>query len=110
MTKVRMSELTGGEAREESSRDPVILLPGIPGAEVAMPVEYHEVAPGAVRGGDPRLRSAATGQALVEQLTEPVARFVQHHAGQAAREGTHCRHGNARGEPEPEQLDAAGGP
>jgi creatinine amidohydrolase len=50
------------------------------GAEVALPVEYHEVAPDGVRGGDPRLSSAETGAALVEQLTEIGARFVQHHA------------------------------
>jgi creatinine amidohydrolase len=52
------------------------------GAEVAVPVEYHEVAPDGVRGGDPRLSSAETGAALVEQLTEIGARFVQHHASQ----------------------------
>ena len=50
------------------------------GAEVAVPVEYHEVSPDGVRGGDPRLSSAETGAALVEQLTEIGARFVQHHA------------------------------
>jgi creatinine amidohydrolase len=52
-------------------------------AEVAVPVEYHEVAPDGVRGGDPRLSSVETGAALVEQLTEIGARFVQHHARHA---------------------------
>ena len=53
------------------------------GAEVAMPVEYHEVSPDGVRGGDPRLCKPETGAALVEQLTEIGARFVRHFAGQA---------------------------
>ncbi|HEX5327757.1 MAG TPA: creatininase family protein [Acetobacteraceae bacterium] len=53
------------------------------GAEVAVPVEYHEVAPDGVRGGDPRLSSAATGAALVEQLTEIGARFVRHYANRS---------------------------
>lgn len=50
------------------------------GAEVALPVEYHEVAPDGVRGGDPNLSSATTGAALVEQLTEIGARFVRNFA------------------------------
>lgn len=52
------------------------------GAEVAVPVEYHEVSPNGVRGGDPRLSSAKTGTALVEQLTDIGARFVRHFASQ----------------------------
>jgi creatinine amidohydrolase len=51
------------------------------GIEVAMPVEYDEIAPDAVRGGDPRLSSKETGAALVEQLTEIGARFVRHYVG-----------------------------
>jgi creatinine amidohydrolase len=54
------------------------------GAEVAVPVEYHEVSPNGVRGGDPRLCAPETGIALVEQLTEIGARFVRHFAGQGA--------------------------
>ncbi|HSU05895.1 MAG TPA: creatininase family protein [Acetobacteraceae bacterium] len=50
------------------------------GAEIGMPVEYHEVSPDGVRGGDPRLSSPETGVALVEQLTEISARFVRHFA------------------------------
>ncbi|MCW3475806.1 creatininase family protein [Limobrevibacterium gyesilva] len=50
------------------------------GAEIAVPVEYHEIAPDGVRGGDARLCSEATGAALVEQLTELGARFVAHYA------------------------------
>jgi creatinine amidohydrolase len=50
------------------------------GAEITVPVEYHEIAPDAVRSGDPRLCSAETGAVLVEQLTELGARFVQHYA------------------------------
>ena len=48
------------------------------GAEVQIPVEYDEIAPDAVRGGDPRLCSAETGAKLVEQLTETGARFIAH--------------------------------
>jgi creatinine amidohydrolase len=55
------------------------------GAEVQLPVEYHEVSPDAVRSGDPRGSRRETGVALVEQLTEIGARFVAHHAAQAAR-------------------------
>ena len=58
-------------------------LASFEGAEVGVPVEYHEVAADGVRGGDPRLSSAETGAALVEQLTELGARFVHHHAAQA---------------------------
>jgi len=50
------------------------------GSEVHMPLEYDAFAPDAVRGGDPRLSSAATGAALVEQLTALGARFVAHYA------------------------------
>lgn len=48
------------------------------GAEVQLPVEYDEIAPNAVRSGNPRLCSAETGAALVEQLTEIGARFIAH--------------------------------
>jgi creatinine amidohydrolase len=54
------------------------------GAEIAIPVEYDEIAPDGVRSGDPRLCSPETGAALVEQLTELGARFVKHYAGQVA--------------------------
>jgi creatinine amidohydrolase len=54
------------------------------GAEVAVPVEYHEVAANGVRGGDPRLSARETGEALVEQLTEIGARFVAHYVQHAA--------------------------
>jgi creatinine amidohydrolase len=54
------------------------------GAEIAVPVEYHEVAPNGVRGGDPRLCARETGEAVVEQLTELGARFVAHHAQHTA--------------------------
>jgi creatinine amidohydrolase len=50
------------------------------GAEIAVPVEYHEIAPQGVRAGDPRLCSPETGAKLVEQLTELGARFVAHYA------------------------------
>lgn len=50
------------------------------GSEVHMPLEYDAFAPDAVRGGDPRLSSAATGAALVEKLTELGARFVAYYA------------------------------
>ncbi len=50
------------------------------GAEVAVPVEYHEVSADSVRGGDPLLSARETGEALVELLTEIGARFVAHHA------------------------------
>ncbi len=56
------------------------------GAEVAVPVEYDAVTANGVLNGDPRLCSAATGAALVEQLTEIGARFVRHYAGQASGE------------------------
>jgi creatinine amidohydrolase len=55
------------------------------GAEVQLPVEYHEVSTDAVRGGDPRLSRRETGVALVEKLTEVGARFVAHHAAAAAQ-------------------------
>ena len=54
------------------------------GAEIAVPVEYNEIAPDGVRSGDPRLCSPETGAKLVEQLTELGARFVQHYAKYAA--------------------------
>ncbi len=53
------------------------------GAEIAVPVEYDEIAPDAVRGGDPRLCSAETGAAMVEKLTELAARFVLHYSTHA---------------------------
>lgn len=53
------------------------------GAEIALPVEYDAVAPNGVLNGDPRLCSAETGAALVEQLTELGARFVSHYASHA---------------------------
>lgn len=53
------------------------------GAEVQVPVEYDEIAPDAVRGGDPRLSSAETGAVLVERLVELGARFVQHYVQHA---------------------------
>lgn len=53
------------------------------GAEVRIPLEYKAFAPDAVRGGDPRLCSAKTGEALVEQLTALCARFVAHYARHA---------------------------
>ena len=52
------------------------------GAEVQLPVEYDEIAPNAVRSGDPRLCSAATGAALVEKLTELGAGFIRHWVAQ----------------------------
>ena len=51
------------------------------GAEVGMPVEYDQVTGNGVVA-DARLCSAGTGAALVEQLTELGARFVQHFAKQ----------------------------
>jgi creatinine amidohydrolase len=50
------------------------------GAEVGLPVEYDATYPNGVGGGDPRLCSAETGAALVEQLTTLGARFVAHFA------------------------------
>ncbi len=46
------------------------------GVEVQLPVEYDEIAPNAVRSGNPLLCSAETGAALVERLTEIGARFI----------------------------------
>jgi creatinine amidohydrolase len=48
------------------------------GAEIQLPVEYDEIAPNAVRSGDPRMCSAETGAALVEKLTELGANFIAH--------------------------------
>lgn len=50
------------------------------GAEVGMPQEYDEVYHAGVAKGDPRLSSAETGAALVEQLVGICARFVGHYA------------------------------
>ncbi|MGH7050646.1 MAG: creatininase family protein [Acetobacteraceae bacterium] len=49
-------------------------------AEIHIPLEYNAFAPDAVRGGDPRLSSSATGKVLVERLTALGARFVAHYA------------------------------
>ena len=53
------------------------------GAEVGVPFEYDATSPNGVGTGDPRLCSAVTGAALVEQLTEIGARFAAHWAQQA---------------------------
>ena len=53
------------------------------GAEIAIPVELDEIAPNGVWNADPRLCSAKTGAALVEQLTEIGAKFVAHMAAQS---------------------------
>ncbi len=50
------------------------------GAEIGLPIEYDEVYTQGVGKGDPALCSAATGEALVEQLTGIVARFARHFA------------------------------
>lgn len=52
------------------------------GAEIAMPLEVAQSAPEGVRGGDPRLCSAETGQKMVEGLVDLGARFVAHYAKQ----------------------------
>jgi creatinine amidohydrolase len=49
-------------------------------AEIAVPVEFDELASDGVSSGDPRLCSPETGAALVERITELGARFVQHYA------------------------------
>ncbi len=48
-------------------------------AEIQIPITFDEAAPGGTLG-DARLSSAATGAALVAQLTELGARFVAHYA------------------------------
>lgn len=48
------------------------------GAEIAVPLEIDETAPQGVWAGDPRLCSAETGAALVEQLSDKAARFIEH--------------------------------
>ncbi len=53
------------------------------GAEIQLPVEYDEIAPNAVRSGDPRLCSKETGAALVEKLTQLGANFIVHWVKQA---------------------------
>ena len=67
--------------------DPVLGLPftglgtaSFEGAEIGMPNPYDEVYNSGVAKGDPRLSSAETGAALAEQLTDIVARFIQHFA------------------------------
>jgi creatinine amidohydrolase len=47
------------------------------GAEIAVPLEVEQIAPNGVWGGDPRLSSAETGAALVEQLTAIGARLAE---------------------------------
>lgn len=54
------------------------------GAEVSMPVAVDEITPNGVLHGDARLSSPETGAALVEALTERVARFVLHYAQRVA--------------------------
>jgi creatinine amidohydrolase len=54
------------------------------GAEIQLPVEYDEIAPNAVRSGDPRLCSAETGAALVEKLTALGADFIRHWVAQVS--------------------------
>jgi creatinine amidohydrolase len=54
------------------------------GAEIQMPIEFNEAAPGGSLNADARLSSAETGAMLVERLTELGARFVRHYAEQAA--------------------------
>ncbi len=51
---------------------------GFEGAEIQLPVEYDEIAPNAVRSGDPRLCKAETGAALVEKLVSLGLRFIAH--------------------------------
>ena len=46
------------------------------GAEIAVPLEVAQIAPNGVFNADPRLSSAATGAALVEQLTGIGARLA----------------------------------
>lgn len=53
------------------------------GAEVGLPNEYDEVYNFGVGSGDPGLCSPATGAALVEKLTDLVARFAAHFAAKA---------------------------
>jgi creatinine amidohydrolase len=53
-------------------------------AEIAVPVEFDELASDGVSSGDPRLCSAETGAALVERITELGARFVEHYAQHSA--------------------------
>jgi creatinine amidohydrolase len=51
-------------------------------AEIQIPIEFNEAAPGGALNADARLSSADTGAALVERLTELGARFVRHYAKQ----------------------------
>lgn len=48
-------------------------------AEIQLPLEFDEAAPGGSLAADVSLCSAATGAALVERLTELGARFVVHY-------------------------------
>ena len=54
------------------------------GAEIQIPIEFDEAAPGGSLNADARLASAETGAALVERLTELGARFVAHYAKETA--------------------------
>ena len=53
-------------------------------AEIALPIEFPESAPGGALNSDARLASSETGAALVERLTELGARFVAHCAKETA--------------------------
>lgn len=53
------------------------------GAEVGVPLEYDAVSPNGVGSGDPRMCSAATGEALTGMLVDIGARFVAHFAARA---------------------------
>ena len=45
--------------------------------DVQFPVDYDALVPDAIWSGDPRLASAATGEAIVKRLVELCARFVR---------------------------------
>jgi creatinine amidohydrolase len=53
-------------------------------AEIQLPLEFDEAAPGGSLAADVSLCSAATGAALLERLTALGARFVAHHAAATA--------------------------
>ena len=50
------------------------------GAEIGLPNEYDEVYNNGVGKGDPALSNERTGEAMVEQLVDLIARFAQHFA------------------------------
>jgi creatinine amidohydrolase len=54
------------------------------GAEIQVPMEFPEAAPGGALEADARLASAETGAALVARLIELGARFVVHYAKETA--------------------------